>query len=1695
MQKKTMTAAAGILLFQAILIIPSCFANWPMKQHDMYNTGRADYTVPDDRLNDTFFDVVLWQKQSPGSPTDGDFSSTSMSFFDGAGPEGSDIVVGSYHWPKGVQGMDRHTGALIWNGNPDGGENIGTLTPAFSNDGATIYVTNDYTGTPPNPLMAFPAASGPSTYWHNGADAEPDELSCFSPTVAPDNRIFVHRFGDRPYGGIDDGSQILRSWGAETALNEGAGDPALFDDPEDGLMVIAGGQNHLINAYWGDGETGWELWSIDVGGTVQASVTIDPSTGNIYAAVGDGDIYVAGLNKNGAPLWSSASLMVYDYTEGGNNPQRAQSTGCLSQDGTTYYFQTISEQGDGKLYAVNTADGSVKWSYDTQSKGWETWNRFYSSPIITQNDVIIIGNNENDTYLVLHDDGSQATLLDSLSVDADGDARASATIASDGVLYLPLRTQWTVSNGDGDTPSMLVENLFVALDISGTFVENNWPMKQRDMYNTGRAEYSVPAARMNDTFFNFYLWQKPTPAWEPKLSSTSMSFFDNAGPEGADIVVGTYHWPKGIQGMDRHTGARFWNGNPAGGETIGTITPAFSKDGAVIYVSNDATGTPAHPLMAFLTVDGPSVYWDNGADTEPGELSVFSPTIAPGGRIFMHRFGDRPYGGSDNGSAITRTWGASTSLNEGANDPALYQDGGGLQVVVGGQNGQIRAFNGNASENNELWALTVPGSVQASATIDPANGNIYVGAGDSDIYVVGLDKDGNALWENPALLVFDYIDGVNNPQRAHSTGCLSHDGATYYFQTISEQGDGRLYAVNTADGSLKWIYDTHSQGWETWNQFYASPIVTRNGVIIVGNNHGDTYFALKDDTTQATLLDTLAVDPDGDARTSATLAPDGTLYLPLRTQWSVTNGDGDIPTYEVVDLFAAFDLTEDAVVTIAPPQGVSAVALNDSVAVSWMPVVDPSNQFLCYAIYRSISEITSVAGMTAIATVTDINGDFFLDETAENGTTYYYAVTVITTSGAEVTDVTDTGPRTPRDETDLQVISISRTPRFPRYDALYTYYEVTEPSGYGPYIFSAATGLGSGQTETTARWPEIGDPVTYTATVRNRGTNTWSGTLAATWRVDGTVAAQPSQSVSLAPGDSATFSHALTWDGSSHSVELTVDSPDARSTNNVLAIDTQSVPIMLYVDASYIEWFREVDSPLYPDAVTDDFLDWVNYNMARLNTMFETAGSPKRVHYDLLEVLGDSDADPTVDRLPFAIFPFRFYAGGGSYRSSGYYRPLEDIDYGFLHEMGHQLGLIDLYQLDVPADWNQVSGLGYSGPDGLMHSCSDFFSEHSALAMTHWQDQAHGYFGQYMYNLPAELRLRLLDVYGNPLEGAAVSMYQYCERPGQGKVITDQVKAQGATDANGEFVLPNVAIDPAMVPAIPTGDTLPDNPFGYLAVVGTNGVLHFKVEYDGGTDYCWLDVAETNVAYFNGQTASAVFERQLGLGGLPQYCPPTDLTEANSTDWSAWAEGSTALNTYVEDDTDRKISGTASLKFVTDGGFDTYVRYPRTYVAHWDLSTSDNLIISFYAENPSAYGFQNGSPWIRLKDSDNNYFQYQYYQNGNIADILNNARDTWQTCTIPLVASATENNGWRRTVSGAPDLSHIQYIEIHTDTWDNGFTLWIDDVHFDPQPLCCPADLDGDGDVDGADLADLAGDLTEVGPALFAQDFGKPSCE
>ncbi len=1205
----------------------------------------------------------------------------------------------------------------------------------------------------------------------------------------------------------------------------------------------------------------------------------------------------------------------------------------------------------------------------------------------------------------------------------------------------------------------------VVLAMAGAACEaDTWPGKHRDGGNTGRSDFVVPLNRQGANFFDIYRWQTPLPGspGEGSLGASAVSFFDGVGPKGEDVAVVGYHWPKGVIGLDRHTGRVLWFGNPSGGETIGESTPAFSTNGATVYVANDATESKefpgGHPCMGFATAVGPGTFWHNGGDAEAWQLAIHSPKVGADGRVYLHSWVDRPRAAADSGTALSLVWNAATNADQGLGDVALYAGPSGARVIVGSRSGAVKCYDG--ASGAEVWSAACP-TVDATPTVDPATGNVFVAAGSESVAVVGLTRDGAALWGgSSARAVFTYAPGKNTAQRAQSAGCLSHDGGTYYFQTNSQEGDGALYAVNTANGTVKWTYATGSLGWEVIS---SSPIVTANGIVVVGNNYGGAYFALRDDGTHATLLDTLVVSKGGEARSTATLAADGTLYLPVRAVWTTPSEGEPSPTLAPANVVTAVDLRADAQAVLAPPGRLRARVLNGAVELKWVAVPDPSGALDHYAVYRGTGPFSSVEGMTPIAEVMDPGASGYVDGTAVNGVSYWYGVTSVSTTGGEAQAVGAVGPRTPFDETDLQVASVSRTPRFPRYDPSYSVYEVTEPGGFGPYFFSVATGLGSGQTEETQRWPSEGSLVTYAATVRNRGTNAWAGPTLVRWRVNGELVLEQTLVGAIAPGGTVAASYQRAWDEDAHDrIEFEIVANDARAGNNTFELTTKSVAFLSYVDETYLEEFRELTATDYPDADTDDLVDWLNRHMARFNEMFEDAGTGKRVHFDVLTVLDDLEADPvSPPAIEFAIFPFRYRAGDGTIRLSGYYDPGEDLDFGLLHEMGHQLGLIDLYRLNLAPEQNFVNATGYSTGPCLMNGVSHFVSQGSAAAMTRWLETAHGYYGQYLYQLPDQVRLRVLGFDGGPLSGATVRVYQKCEREGLGEVIAGQVKFELMTDGQGYCTLPNVELDPELVPSSFAGDVLRDNPFGYVAVVGSNGVFLIEVEVNGFRDYAWLDIVEVNNAFTSGETGTATFSRQVSLGGPVQVYPPSDMAEINAGSWGRWSQdGSIALS----DDFVRRRYRAASVKIETTGGFDNLVRYPADRQALWDVSDSGALRAWFYAENPNGGGFQGGSPWLRLLGRDG------YIELHPNSDVLNTAIGQWREFAIPLAG----NGVWQRSQQGEVSLEEIVGVEIHADTWGAGFTLWIDGVRFDPTP--CPADWNGDGVSNSTDVSDFIND-------------------
>lgn len=292
---------------------------------------------------------------------------------------------------------------------------------------------------------------------------------------------------------------------------------------------------------------------------------------------------------------------------------------------------------------------------------------------------------------------------------------------------------------------------------------------------------------------------------------------------------------------------------------------------------------------------------------------------------------------------------------------------------------------------------------------------------------------------------------------------------------------------------------------------------------------------------------------------------------------------------------------------------------------------------------------------------------------------------------------------------------------------------------------------------------------------------------------------------------------------------------------------------------------------------------------------------------------------------------------------------------------------------------------------------------------------------------------------------------------------TASLTAENLTEAGGTGNNLNVTYSDSTlldVSSLGTGDIIVMGPNGFYQTAvfadidawvngATRSVRYWVLAPDGNWESSdngiYTVILQGNQVYdLSGNSSTNV----MALGAFSVNIPPPgrrpadDLTENNARLWLSGAEGASAS---TSNDTSRKTSGASSILFATDGGFDTWLRFPPAFEADWDLSTASILHFDIFAENTNSPQFQENSPWIRLRDVNGNYLEYRYYEDGNRSDPLNGAIGQWATFNVPLRASDTTITGWRRIVVGTPALNHIASVEFHADTWGAGFRFcWIE---------------------------------------------------
>lgn len=470
---------------------------------------------------------------------------------------------------------------------------------------------------------------------------------------------------------------------------------------------------------------------------------------------------------------------------------------------------------------------------------------------------------------------------------------------------------------------------------------------------------------------------------------------------------------------------------------------------------------------------------------------------------------------------------------------------------------------------------------------------------------------------------------------------------------------------------------------------------------------------------------------------------------------------------------------------------------------------------------------------------------------------------------------------------DLDVTFINRTPLYKAYCVQYLNDAPNQPGR--PYLCPG--------TEDARRWPAPGEIVTFTAHIINKGTVA-SPAFDYAWHIDGTEVASGTLPA-LAPAAKITaiytwpWGHALSPDGQralgEHSMRFTVDPANVISetyeNNNSREDRTNAMSFSLYITPEMYEAYNTPVDPKYPFSAED----WLQKQIATMNANFTNAVYPVTPEGSNLRVRIN-----TIGITPTAPSPDGQHDGGwfvdADYRhgASAWYDPTTDIDWALIHELSHQVSLIDLYAIGVYAanvlvtDNNGMPtnfGFGWSngglmgGGDTAPHNNLRLYSSHSAGGASTFAGYRNGYYGSYLFDIPLQNDLRILDNQGNPVSGVQVTVYQRTgpwDSTGQ-MGVDDTAEISGTTDSNGVFPLPNRSANGGTVTQ--NGHVMHDNPFGVVDIIGNQGLFLISLARQEHEEFHWMDITQFNLAYWMGDTISHTFT-------ISSHVPPANAPVA-----------------------------------------------------------------------------------------------------------------------------------------------------------------------------------------------------------------------
>lgn len=463
------------------------------------------------------------------------------------------------------------------------------------------------------------------------------------------------------------------------------------------------------------------------------------------------------------------------------------------------------------------------------------------------------------------------------------------------------------------------------------------------------------------------------------------------------------------------------------------------------------------------------------------------------------------------------------------------------------------------------------------------------------------------------------------------------------------------------------------------------------------------------------------------------------------------------------------------------------------------------------------------------------------------------------------------------DRPDLTVAYVERLPRDRQYR-----HRVRTVDGLPVLADGSEAGAGP---------PSPGAAVTFQIHVLNAGgAGAWESTCVVT--LDGTEVARKDVPA-LKVGASHVVEIPWTWQSGNPVLRVTLEpgkgTREIVRWNNTLETRIGSQALTVIVARDRYERFRSVRN------IVDSFCieDWIRYHVRVLNALLAGsvhASSPngvaERVRFDRLLVVDDPGivSWPTDRAISVALSPL----GGGVDAILAAADAAGHVDWGLIQGMARDLGLADLTTADttiercfVRDEYGVYVNRRYLSPTlgFMMHHAGGFpFTEPEAAYLNKMRGRPRGVRGEYLWQVPASIVVEPRSNDGQPLGGVEIAMFQrMADEEGVGRVTGSgpgEPLFAGTTGIRGRLALPN---QPAPTHTSPGGYTLRPNPFGKIALDGSNGLLLLRLSHLGATEYHFLSLFDCNVAYLRGHVREYVHRIPTRFGPLDAPPAPTGV--------------------------------------------------------------------------------------------------------------------------------------------------------------------------------------------------------------------------